>query len=198
MQTIGQYKIDIYRDETFTLGSSDNFQKYDFEYFDKSEYVFTTMVGIRVFKDENLLKSAIIGAVGGSTGIHKNSVIFEDAKIVICCSDSIFCLSIPSLTLCWQTQADEATCLEIFKYQDSYIVHGELEISKLDNNGKILWQFSGADTFTTVNRLGTINSVSPDFELTDRFIIVKDFEMRIYKVDYEGNDHTDKSQFWGL
>lgn len=49
MQTIGQYQIDIYRDETFTKGSVDNTHKYDIEHFDESEYVFPTMFGIKVF-----------------------------------------------------------------------------------------------------------------------------------------------------
>jgi hypothetical protein len=59
-------------------------------------------------------------------------MIIEDKRLLICCSDSIFCLSIPDLTLLWRTRADEATCFEILKYQDSYIVHGELEILRLD------------------------------------------------------------------
>ena len=191
MQTVGEYEIDIYRDETFKEGSVDNLHKYDIEHFEESEYIFPTMVGIKVFKDNALFTSAIIGSIGGGTGIHKTSVIYEDTRILICCSDSIFCLSIPDLTLLWRTQADQATCFEIFKYQDTYIVHGELEISRLDKDGKILWQQSGADIFTTI-------SGGQDFELTDNFIIAKDFEDRVYRFDYDGKDLTDKSQFWWL
>jgi hypothetical protein len=188
MQTVGQYKIDIYRDEKFSKGSVDNLHKYDIEHFDESEYVFPTMFGIKVYKDNNLLTSAIIGSTSGGTGIHKTSVIYEDARLLICCSDSIFCLSIPDLKLFWQTKADQATCFEIYKYQDSYIVHGELEISRLDKNGKIIWQQGGADIFTTIDG-------RQDFELTDNFIIATDFENRVYKFDYEGKDFTDKAQF---
>jgi hypothetical protein len=188
MQTVGQYQVDVYRDETFRQGSADNLHLYDLEFFEESEYVFTTMVGIKVFEDQNLLKSAIIGAVGGGTGIHKTSVIYEDPRVVICCSDSIFCLSIPDLILLWQTHADQATCFEIYKYQNSYIVHGELEISRLDKDGKIVWQQGGADIFTTIDG-------GQGFELTDKFIIATDFENRIYKFDYDGNDLTDTTQF---
>jgi len=189
MQTVGQYEIDVYRDETFVKDSADNVHKYDVVYFDESDYIFPTMIGIKVFKSDDLLKSAIIASVGGGTAIHKTSVIFESTRLLICCSDSIFCLSIPDLTLYWRAKADQATCFEIFKYQDSYIVHGELQISRLDKNGKILWQKSGADIFTTITGCG------PDFELRDDFILVKDFENRIYKFDYNGKDLTDKKQF---
>lgn len=188
MQTVGQYQIDIYRDETFTKGSVDNLNKYDNEYLDESEYRFASQFGIKLFKDTELLSSSIIGSVGGGTGIHKTSVVFEDTRLAICCSENIFCLSIPDLKLLWRTKADLATCFEIYKYQDSYIIHGELDISRLDKNGKIVWQRNGADVFTTI-------SGEQDFELKDNFIIARDFEDRVYKYDYDGNDFTDKTQF---
>ena len=188
MQTIGQCKIDIYYEDSFKKGSADNVNKYDFEYFDESEYMYPTMFGIKVFKDEYLFKSAIIGSIGGGTTNHVKSTIFENERFLICCSDTVFCLSIPDLNLLWRTQADQASCFEIFKYKDNYIIHGEFEITRLDKNGVILWQHSGADIFTTING-------KDDFELTDKYIIAKDFENRIYKFDYNGTDFTDMKQF---
>ncbi len=188
MHTIGQYQIDIYRDETFTKGSANNLHTYEIEHFDESEYIFPTMFGIKAFKDNNLLSSAIVGSIGGGTGIDKTSVLYEDTRLIICCSDSIFCLSIPNLTLLWRTQADQACCFEIYRYQDSYIVHGEFEISRLDKNGRVIWQRSGSDIFTTV-------SGKDDFKLKETFIIATDFVDRIYKFDYDGNDLTDMKQF---
>lgn len=188
MYTAGRYQIDIFRDEDFIRGASDNLHKYDIEHFDESKYEFPTMIGIKVFEDNSLIKNAIIGSIGGATGIHEGSAIVEDDRVLICCCDSIFCLSIPDLTLVWRTQADQATCFEIRKYQDDYIIHGELEISRLDKNGKILWQQSGADIFVTLYG-------SQGFEMTDQYIIVSDFENRIYKFDYDGNNLTDKTQF---
>ncbi len=187
MQTVGQYQIEIYHDETFKKSSTDNLHKYDYVYFDESEYLLPTMFGIKLFKNTQLSKSAIVGSTGGGTTNHRNSIIFEQERFLLCCSDTIFCLSIPDLTLLWQTQADQACCFEIFKYQDDYIVHGELEISRLDKNGNILWQQSGADIFTTL-------SGEQDFEITEDFIIATDFENRIYKFDYQGQDRTDKIQ----
>jgi hypothetical protein len=65
--------------------------------------------------------------------------------------------------LIWKTQADQATCFEIFKFKDSYVVHGEMEISRIDLNGNIMWQNSGADIFTTEKGIN-------DFEITNSFI----------------------------
>lgn len=158
MKTIGKYQVDIFRDETFRQESADNLHEYDLEHFEESDYVFPTLIGIKVFKDYTLLKSAIIGSNGGGTGVHETSVIHENNRLLICCSNRVFCLSMPDLTLLWRTQADDATCFEIFKYQDSYIVHGELQISRLDKDGRIIWQRNGADIFTTINGTGYLQS----------------------------------------
>jgi hypothetical protein len=180
--TTDKYRIDIYDDQTFTEGSADNVNVYDFVYFDKSEYHFPSVYGIKIYQDDTLIKSAVIGSIGGGTAIHDTSTIIENDRLLVCCSDSIFCLSIPDLTLLWRTQADVATCFGIYKHQDSYIIHGELEISRLDKNGNIIWQQGGADIFTTLDG-------KKNFELTHNRIIALDWEYRKYFFDYDGNIH---------
>ena len=142
-----------------------------------------------MFKDDELLKSAIIGSSGAGIGVNDSSVIVDNDKILICCGASVFCLLISDLSLLWQTKADDVACFEIFKYRDTYIVHGELNISRLDKNGKIIWHQSGHDIFT-----------SPDgefsFQLTDDFIITKDWGGKIYKFDYDGNYSWGISQLY--
>jgi outer membrane protein assembly factor BamB len=177
--TTEKYRIDIYDDHAFTEGSADNVNQYDFAYFGKSEYDFPSVYGIKVFQGDTLIKSAVIGSIGGGTAIHETSTIIEKDRLLVCCSDTIFCLSIPDLTLLWRTQADQTTCFEIYKYQDSYIIHGELEISRLDKDGKILWQQSGADIFTTLDG-------KDNFVITDNHILVTDWENRKYKFDFNG------------
>ena len=188
MHTVGQYQIDIYHDETFQQASADNSHHYDHVYFDSSEYILPTMFGIKVYRDEELVTTAIVGSIGGGTTNHDKATIFEADRFLICCSDTVFCLSIPDLSLLWKTKADEATCFEIFKYQDSYIVHGEMEITRLDRNGNIQWQQNGADIFTTLDGQG-------NFKLTDDYIIVTDWQNRKYKFGYDGKSHTDMQQF---
>ena len=66
-----KYRIDIYADQTYKQDSADNANQYDFVYFDKSEYYFPSVFGIKIFQDEKLLRSAIIGSIGGGTVIHE-------------------------------------------------------------------------------------------------------------------------------
>jgi len=176
---IGKYKIELEVDETYTQNSADNIKHYQEVYFDQSEYDLPTKIGVQILQNDKLIKSVIIGSVGGGSGIHLNSQIIEDDRILICCSDSVFCLSIPDLDLKWKTQVDQATCFEIFKKDDSYIIHGEMEISKLDSDGRLIWQQSGADIFTTEK--GT-----NDFEITESYIRATDWENRTYKFDFNG------------
>jgi len=114
-----------------------------------NDYLNSSKHGIHIFDGEGLLNSACICAFGGKTGIHPNCLILEAHQILACCADSVFCLTIPDLNLSWVTKADTATCFEIFKHEDDFIVHGELEITRLNKNGKIIWEFSGSDIFTT-------------------------------------------------
>ncbi len=188
MIEIGKYKVEIFTDETYEIGSANNINNYDFEYLEPENKYNSTFVGLKIYENEELNKSILIGSEGGNTGINENSKIIEENRILICCADKIFCLSFPELILLWKTKADEMTCFEIFKRDDYYIVHGELEITKLNENGKILWQKSGADIFTTINGKN-------DFEITEKYIIATDWENRIYKFDYDGNDYTDMKQF---
>ena len=188
MYIIGKYKIEIFTDKTYEVDSAENTNEYDFEYLEAENKYNSTFVGIKLYENEALKKSILIGSEGGNTGINENSKIIEENRILICCADKIFCLSFPELNLLWKTKADEMTCFEIFKKDNFYIVHGELEISKLDENGKILWQKGGADIFTTI-------SGKNDFELNEKYIIATDWENRIYKFDYDGNEYTDMKQF---
>ncbi|MGB4773556.1 MAG: hypothetical protein WBP45_00150 [Daejeonella sp.] len=186
--TFKQYTIEVYDIPTSSKSSANSLNDYNNLYFDEREYKWTSIHGIKVFQNNKPFKSAAITAGGGGTRIHKNSALIDNNRIVICCSDSVFCLTIPDLSLLWKTQADSATCFEILKYKESYIIHGEMEISRIDINGKILWEQSGADIFITPDGKGLLN-------LSEGFVSVKDWENRVYKYDYDGNDYTDKKQF---
>lgn len=72
------------------------------------------------------------------------------------------------------------TCFEIFYLEKDYLVHGELDITRLDKNGKIIWQNSGKDIFTTLEG-------KDDFCLTETEIIAKDWNYEKYIFDYDGN-----------
>lgn len=183
IQSIGQYEIDTFQDPNFKQNPSDSLNKYDYEYLDKTEHSYVSILGIRIYENDKCLNSAVIGSDSGATGIGENSIVYELERILICCSDKIFCLSIPDLKLLWSTKVD-STCFEIFKCDDFYIVHGELEISKLDRKGQIIWHRGVGEIFVTPNGENRL-------KITENHIIATDWNNRIYKFDFEGNDFND-------
>ncbi len=108
---VGDYTIDIFNDHTYSL--VDSVHKYDLVYIEDGDYRCSSTVGIEIFEIETLVKSAVIGAYGGSTGIYETSFVYEPDRIIICCSDTVFCLSIPDLSLLCKTKADSANCFVI-------------------------------------------------------------------------------------
>jgi hypothetical protein len=98
---------------------------------------------------------------------------------VICCSNTVFKLSLPDLNLEWKTIADSVTCFGIHYLGEDYVVHGELEIAKLDKDGKIVWKQSGRDIWTTIEGIN-------NFTVNNDCILATDWEYNRYKFDYDG------------
>ena len=182
MFATNKYEIDIDYHPTYKSGSADNLFKFDFEYLEKSA---STIFGIKVLDNGVCLKNAVISSQGGETGVHNSALVLEEDRLILCCGDKIFCLSIPDLSLLWKVQADDFTCFQIFGYQDSYIVHGEINISRINHDGTILWQYSGEDIFMNMND-------DIECELQADYIIASDFNNKIYKIGYDGKDYVHK------
>ena len=79
----------------------------------------------------------------------------------------------------WKTVADSASCFGIYYLDQDYVVHGELEITRLDKNGEIIWKYSGGDIWTTESGID-------DFAVYDDYILATDWEYYRYKLDFDG------------
>ncbi|QKJ29622.1 hypothetical protein HQ865_07605 [Mucilaginibacter mali] len=173
-----EYVIEVVHDQRYTFGSADNINNYKFQY-DASGTWYGSQHGIRINKDDTELSSAIVACTAGATTIHKHSFLIGDENIFICCANHVFALKIPELTLSWQLKADSATCFAIYPFKNDMLVHGELEISRIDFNGNIKWQFGARDIFATPDG-------ESSFEIMDDRIYLKDFEHNIYILDENG------------
>ena len=172
--------IEVFDDSTYSYGSTDNKFNYLKHYFgDGGQEYPVSKHGIKIFDNDKEINSCIIIGSAGATGIHKNSVLIDNDKLILCCCDTLFCLTLPELNLLWQTKVDTATCFQVFKLDNDYLVHGELEISRVDNEGKIKWQFGGADIFVTIEG-------QDEFEFNSDHIMLTDFCKTKYKIDFDG------------
>lgn len=176
--------IEVFDDPTYQPASGDNTFTYSKQYSSVSEaYQPTSKHGIKIYHEGKKCSSCIILGGGGGTGIHDNSSLVADRQLLVCCTDNIFCLSLPDLDLKWKIQADEATCFQIYNLQEDYIIHGEFEISRIDKDGNIKWQYSGSDIFVTPDG-------AEAFTLNSDHIVLTDFNKAKYKVDFNGKTIT--------
>ena len=162
------------------MSKAQDVSKVDAKYIDTTEYELSSLQLVNLYENDKLLKSVLLGSIGGGTGVSNNTAMLDIDRLVTCCSDTVFCLSVSGLDLLWKTKADDATCFAVYQYQQDYIVHGELEISRLDRQGNIIWSVSGADIFVTLKG-------DSDIVLLEDRIIAIDFENSKYEFDYDGN-----------
>ena len=96
------YQINVYNESNYSVGSNDNINSYEKIYFgdNASEYP-TSKDGISISQNGKIINKCLVVGSGGSTTIHKNSSVNHKNKLLICCSNSVFCLSVPSLELEW-------------------------------------------------------------------------------------------------
>lgn len=178
-----QYKdltIEVLDEQTYKYDSADNNFNYLKHYFgDGAKEYPTSKHGIKIYRNDQFIDSCIIIGSGGATGVNQNSSLIDNDRLLICCCDTVFSLTLPDVELKWKTQADQATCFEIYKLQDDYIVHGEIEISRLDREGNIKWQFGGSDIFVSFDN-------EEAFKLNADHIALTDFYKIKYKIDFDG------------
>jgi len=110
--------------------------------------------------------STVIGARGGKTAVHENSCVLLATECFVAVGCEVVCLSLPVLRVRWRRQVDLATCFGVHPTQDELglIVHGEVEISRIDLDGNVVWSRGGGDIFTGCFSVEGDRIVAYDFE----------------------------------
>ncbi|CAM3963546.1 Glutamine cyclotransferase [Flavobacterium branchiophilum] len=171
--------IKFFDESDYRFDSMDNIKTYDKTFISGDKSALISQIGIEIFEDDDLKSSCIIGSEGGGTGITGNTTLISYGGLLVCCSNTVFKLTIPHLDLEWKTISDSATCFGIHYLEKDYVVHGELEITRLDKDGKIVWQKGGRDIWTTAEGID-------DLAVYDDYILATDWEYNRYKFDFDG------------
>lgn len=174
------FEIEIIDDKNYTLNSSNNLLQYQKVYCDESEFRSNSSKHAIIVKEYGIeISSAIICETEGATGIHEKSCIIEDDKIWILVSNKIYCLKIPTLEIIWQKEFDQFTNFCLYKLEEDFLIHGELEIFRITKNGEIIWHFGGRDIW--VNPEG-----NEELTIKDNVILLVDFDSNRYILDFDG------------
>ena len=147
--------------------------------YDRKVGEYDQLIGIRIYENEEPIGKVLLVADTYNV-LSEKGILLDNDRLLIACGNEVFCILLPTLELLWHTQVDMATCFQIVAYQDDYITHGEVEISRLNKQGEILWQFSGKDIFVSPTER------TPAFKTTPQGIDLVDFNYEEYHIDYEG------------
>lgn len=119
-------------------------------FFGEDPYHATSIHRVRVLKAGEDVSSCILAATGGATGIHEHSALTRNDECLVAVGPFFCSLRLPGLELIWSLQVDQITCFGVYHSErhHCYIVHGELDISRVSYDGKRVWSAGGKDIFT--------------------------------------------------
>ena len=176
------YKVSISRDETFTLNSTDN-KPYDCIFnpsgMRRSDWFKTLSININ--SDDGQKNIALLGSPFGS---DKDIAILEGSDLFVLMNTTLNCIDCQNLSVKFcKTIADFGEYFSIYKYDNGFVVYGELDIIKLSSVFDIEWSFSGADIFVT-------HDGTHAFSIENDIIHLLDWNGTHYFVDRFGKEIT--------
>ncbi len=159
------YEIELFNDELYTIDSPKNINNYNFEYFcEKSS---TVKHGVFLRQNGDVVKSAILFGGKGKTSIHSKSAIVFDDMLIVCVSNKVFCLYLPSLELRWEKEFDKVACIQIFKISESYLIHGQSGFTRINFDGSVIWKFPKPETLISKDSSNEVHLTSRGIEIAD-------------------------------
>ncbi len=174
------FYIEVFDDSAYsqTIDSPTHYAKV-YEPVDDREFKSSSQHAIVIYDGEQQISSAIILAAAGATSISYDSAFIHNNNLIVRCSNMIVSLTIPELDLNWITTADPITCFSIHRYEDTYITHGEISVSRIDKNGELIWQFGSDDILLRIDGDNC-------FKMNPDSISLQNFNGNRYEIDYDG------------
>ena len=125
-------------------------------------------------------KNAEIALVGDYYTSEIDCAILEVDILTVLQNDYISQIDLDTVQVVAGYKVDVfGTTFAIYRLPDGYLIYGEIEIIKLDNEFNTVWKFSGRDIFVSITGKNA-------FELTDHSIKLYDFEDNFYEIDFDG------------
>ena len=171
--TRDKLSIEMLDEPHYSFASTDNMRSYDAELLLVQRESVTSRHGVISSVDNARRASIVVGAGGGSTGVHERSAVLVEDLCFVGVGPVVVCFAVPTLDVYWYRDADPATCfgVHLCPEERAILVHGELEVSKWSFDGNRLWSFDGADIFT-----GGLSIVGGT-------VAIEDYAGREYRVD---------------
>ena len=174
-----KYRVYIEVDTTYTVKSVDN-KRYDliFEVEDYPKGHMYKTFSITVINDKEKYSIALVGSLYSE--VYQCAVL-KDNELVVLMDNTIIFIDIENINIIKDVLiTDFGICFAIYKFKNGYVIHGELDVIKLDSSGGVEWRFSGADMFAT--------SKGDNFTILKNEIIVEDWQGYVYHINENGQE----------
>ena len=174
---IDKYFVEITLDETYTIDSADN-KRYDYVLnpSNKRRGDMYKVLHISIKGVQNV----DIALIGDYYTYPEDCAILEGDTLTVLQNDYITQIDLMSVQIIAGYELDVfGTTFSIYRMSDGYLIYGEIEIIKLDNEFNVAWKFSGRDIFVSI--LG-----NNAFEIAEQSIKLYDFEDNFYEIDFDG------------
>jgi hypothetical protein len=126
-------------------------------------------------------QNAEIALVGDYYTSEIDCAILEGDTLTVLQNDYITQIDLETAQIIATYKLDVfGTTFAIYHMPDGYLIYGEIEIIKLDNEFNTMWKFSGKDIFASV-------SGKNSFEIAKNSIKLYDFLDNYYELDFDGN-----------
>lgn len=173
-------KITIKPDETYTIDSVDN-KPYDiimnpFKY-TRNNYAKAMEIVIQ----NEVYEETRIALIGSLYGYESDCAVLNNKELLVLIDKDIFIINIDDYMLIKYKNIDcFGDNFAVYLVHDGYIIHGEMEIFKLDYELNKVWEFSGADIFVTQDD-------KLPFLIDGDRLKIYDWNGAYYEIDLNGN-----------
>ncbi|WP_312433219.1 hypothetical protein [Lacrimispora sp.] len=174
-----KYIVNIAIDTTYTVNSADN-KPYDMVFNPavmKHNDLYKTFC-IEVVKYDQTKTMALIGDF---FCYDSDCAILEEDILTVLQDNMITQINLSANSLVLHKILDTFGCnFGIYRKFNYYVIYGELEITRLNEQFEKVWAFSGGDIFVSQNE-------KCPFELADDKIKLNDWNGNYYEIDLNGN-----------
>lgn len=123
----------------------------------------------------------MLALVGSHLSDIEGCAVLDGHSLIVMMNDQFFKINVLNGTLIDHKALDVfGSNFALFKINNGYVVHGEVDILFLSESFEITASFSGRDIFVSI-------SGKKAFELTKDTVQLYDFEDNCYEIDFAGN-----------
>ena len=143
----------------------------------------TGSLSIKATSNYNTTGLTLIEGIDGGTYLHASnesdssqSVKLNENTLVLSLGTNFASFNVESQEIIWNIKPDLVAIFEFYDLEDDYLLRGELEMFRIDNNGNIKWKYAGKDIWVN-------NEGKKEVQIEENKIRLIDFEGKEYVKD---------------